>query len=206
MENGTAHAMLLKLLFSTVICAFIGWITNFIAIKMLFHPRQPLQVGSLTVQGIFPKRQKALAFNLAAVIEGELLSHDDIRQAMHRPEFARRLKDRILDGFTDFLSKRLGGLNPMIAMFLDSAMMDRIKGLLDAEMDRIVPGLLETATSELQNSLDLRQIIQDKIEGLSMERLEALLMSIMAREFRFIEVVGAVLGAAIGLVQGLIFL
>ncbi|NLW81210.1 MAG: DUF445 family protein [Desulfovibrionales bacterium] len=198
--------MLLKLLFSTVICAFIGWITNFIAIKMLFHPRQPLQVGSLTVQGIFPKRQKALAFNLAAVIEGELLSHDDIRQAMHRPEFARRLKDRILDGFTDFLSKRLGGLNPMIAMFLDSAMMDRIKGLLDAEMDRIVPGLLETATSELQNSLDLRQIIQDKIEGLSMERLEALLMSIMAREFRFIEVVGAVLGAAIGLVQGLIFL
>ncbi len=198
--------MLLKLLFSTVICAFIGWITNFIAIKMLFHPRQPLQVGSLTVQGIFPTRQKALAFNLAAVIEGELLSHDDIRQAMHRPEFARRLKDRILDGFTDFLSKRLGGLNPMIAMFLDSAMMDRIKGLLDAEMDRIVPGLLETATSELQNSLDLRQIIQDKIEGLSMERLEALLMSIMAREFRFIEVVGAVLGAAIGLVQGLIFL
>ena len=198
--------MLLKLLFSTVICAFIGWITNFIAIKMLFHPRQPLQVGSLTVQGIFPKRQKALAFNLAAVIEGELLSHDDIRQAMHRPEFARRLKDRILDGFTDFLSKRLGGLNPMIAMFLDSAMMDRIKGLLDAEMDRIVPGLLETATSELQNSLDLRQIIQDKIEGLSMERLEALLMSIMAREFRFIEVVGAVLGGLIGLVQGLIFL
>ena len=197
--------MLLKLLFSTVICAFIGWITNFIAIKMLFHPRQPLQVGSLTVQGIFPKRQKALAFNLAAVIEGELLSHDDIRQAMHRPEFARRLKDRILDGFTDFLSKRLGGLNPMIAMFLDSAMMDRIKGLLDAEMDRIVPGLLETATSELQNSLDLRQIIQDKIEGLSMERLEALLMSIMAREFRFIEVVGGVLGGLIGLVQGLIF-
>jgi uncharacterized membrane protein YheB (UPF0754 family) len=30
--------MLLKLCFSTLICAFIGWITNFIAIKMLFHP------------------------------------------------------------------------------------------------------------------------------------------------------------------------
>ncbi|NCD26293.1 MAG: DUF445 family protein, partial [Deltaproteobacteria bacterium] len=71
--------MLLKLFFSTVICAFIGWITNFIAIKMLFHPRVPVQVGSLTIQGIFPKRQKALALNLAAVIEGELLSHDDIR-------------------------------------------------------------------------------------------------------------------------------
>ena len=38
-----------------------------------------------------------------------------------------------------------------------------------------------------------------------MERLETLLMSIMAREFRFIEVVGAVLGALIGLTQGLLF-
>ena len=197
--------MLLKLCLSTVICAFIGWITNFIAIKMLFHPRRPVQVGSLTVQGIFPKRQKALAMNLAAVIEGELLSHDDIRQAMQRPEFSARLKDRILDGFSEFLSTRLGGLNPMIAMFLDGPMMEKIKGLLDKELDRIVPGLLETATGELENSLDFRRIIQDKIENLSMERLEILLMSIMAREFRFIEVVGAVLGAIIGLIQGLLF-
>jgi uncharacterized membrane protein YheB (UPF0754 family) len=197
--------MLLKLCLSTVICAFIGWITNFIAIKMLFHPRRPVQIGSLTVQGIFPKRQKALAMNLAAVIEGELLSHDDIRQAMQRPEFSARLKDRILDGFSEFLSTRLGGLNPMIAMFLDGPMMEKIKGLLDKELDRIVPGLLETATGELENSLDFRRIIQEKIEGLSMERLEILLMSIMAREFRFIEVVGAVLGAFIGLIQGLLF-
>ncbi len=197
--------MLLKLLFSTVICAFIGWITNFIAIKMLFHPRTPVQVGSLTIQGIFPKRQKALALNLAAVIEGELLSHDDIRAVMQRPEFAARIKDKIQEGFAEFLSKRLGALNPMIAMFLEGAMMDRIKDLLDAELDSIVPGLLETAGGELENTLDFRKVIQNKIENLSMERLEALLMSIMAKEFRFIEVVGAVLGGLIGLLQGLIF-
>ena len=197
--------MLLKLCLSTLTCAFIGWITNFIAIKMLFHPRRPVQIGSLTIQGIFPKRQKALAMNLAAVIEGELLSHDDIQSVMRRPEFAAKLKDSIADGFAEFLSKRLGTLNPMIAMFLDGPMMDKIKGLLDKELDRIVPGLLETATAELENSLDFRKLIQDKVENLSMDRLEALLMSIMAKEFRFIEVVGAVLGAAIGLVQGLIF-
>jgi uncharacterized membrane protein YheB (UPF0754 family) len=197
--------MLLKLCLSTLICAFIGWITNFIAIKMLFHPRRPVQIGSLTIQGIFPKRQKALALNLAAVIEGELLSHEDIQNVMRRPEFATKLKDRIADGFAEFLSKRLGTLNPMIAMFLDGPMMDKIKGLLDKELDRIVPGLLETATTELESSLDFRKLIQEKIENLSMERLEILLMSIMSKEFRFIEVVGAVLGAMIGLIQGLIF-
>ncbi|MDO9581620.1 MAG: DUF445 family protein [Desulfomicrobium sp.] len=197
--------MLLKLCFSVVICAFIGWITNFIAIKMLFHPRRPVQIGSLTVQGIFPKRQKALAMNLAAVIEGELLSHDDIQSVMRRPEFAAKLKGKIQEGFAEFLSKRLGALNPMVSMFLDGPMLNKIKGLLDKELDLIVPGLLETAAGELKNTLDFRKLLQEKIENLSMERLEVLLMSIMAREFRFIEVVGAVLGATIGLVQGLIF-
>lgn len=197
--------MLIKLCFSTIICAFIGWITNYIAIKMLFHPRKPITICSLTIQGIFPKRQKALAMNLAAVIEGELLSHNDIKEAMQRPEFSARIKERILDGFTTFLTTRLGSINPMIGAFLNGDLLQKIKDLLDSELDRIVPGLLETATSELESSLDFRQIIQDKIEGLSMERLEVLLMSIMSREFRFIEVVGAILGALIGLIQGLIF-
>jgi uncharacterized membrane protein YheB (UPF0754 family) len=67
-----------------------------------------VQLGSLTVQGIFPKRQKALAMNLAAVIEGELLSHDDIQDVMRARNSRPRLKDRIQDGFSEFLSKRLG--------------------------------------------------------------------------------------------------
>jgi len=198
--------MLFKLFASTVICAFIGWVTNYIAIKMLFHPRMPLTICGLTIQGIFPKRQKALAANLAAVIEEKLLSHDDIQEFMHRPEIADKLKEKIQDGFAEFLSKRLGSLNPMIAMFLDSAMMEKIRTLLDAELDRIMPGLLETATGELEKHMDFRLIIQEKIEDLSMDKLEELLMSIMSKEFKFVELVGAVLGGLIGLIQALLFL
>lgn len=198
--------ILAKLAFSTLICAFIGWITNFIAIKMLFHPRRPVHIGSLTVQGIFPKRQQALALNLAAVIENELLSHDDIQQSMQRPEFIAKVKESILQGFTTFLTTRLSGLHPMIAMFVTGPMLEKITGLLDTEMDRIVPGLLATASTELENTLDFRAVIQEKIENLSIERLEALLMSIMAKEFRFVEIVGAVLGGAIGLAQSVIYL
>lgn len=197
--------MLFKLFSSTLICAFIGWITNYIAIKMLFHPRQPMRFGSLTVQGIFPKRQQALAINLAAVIEGELLSHNDIQAAMLRPEFADRLKGKIQEGFATFLTTRLGSIHPMIGAFLSGDLLDKVVGLLDTELDRIVPGLLETATDELEKSLDFRKVIQAKIENLPMDRLEALLMSIMAKEFRFVELVGGVLGGIIGLIQGILF-
>ncbi len=198
--------MLIKLLFSTLICAFIGWLTNFLAIKMLFHPYKPVSICGLKLHGIFPKRQKALAANLANAIEEELFSHQDIQEVMLSPEFSSRVKQKLLTGFTDFLTHRLGEVHPMAGMLLSPEILDTILKLLESELERIVPELIETAAQKIEDSLDLRGLIQEKIENLSIPRLENLLMSIMSEEFCFVEFVGAVLGAVIGLTQGFIFL
>ena len=50
------------------ISAFIGWITNWIAIKMLFHPKDPKRILGVTFHGIFPKRQQQFATKLGAVV------------------------------------------------------------------------------------------------------------------------------------------
>ena len=43
------------------ISAFIGWFTNWIAIKMLFHPKEEKNILGIKIQGIFPKRQQQFA-------------------------------------------------------------------------------------------------------------------------------------------------
>ncbi len=60
------------------IAAIIGWFTNFIAVKMLFHPKEPLNLGFFTVQGIFPKRQEVLAEKLGEMVARDLFSVDDL--------------------------------------------------------------------------------------------------------------------------------
>ena len=50
-----------------LLSAFTGWITTWVAIKMLFHPRNPIKILGFTVQGIFPKNQRLIAQKLAAV-------------------------------------------------------------------------------------------------------------------------------------------
>ena len=47
--------------------AFTGWVTTWIAIKMLFHPRKPISIFGFKVQGIFPKNQQLIAQNLGQV-------------------------------------------------------------------------------------------------------------------------------------------
>ncbi len=78
--------MNLWLLLIPVISAFIGWFTNWIAIKMLFHPREPKKFLGITFQGIFPKRQAQFAEKLGKLVADELLSFKDIEQKITSPE------------------------------------------------------------------------------------------------------------------------
>ncbi|MFM9021264.1 MAG: DUF445 domain-containing protein, partial [Sediminibacterium sp.] len=68
-----------------LISAFIGWFTNWIAIKMLFHPRQPKKILGLTFHGIFPKRQQVFAARLGKLVSDELLSFTDISTKITHP-------------------------------------------------------------------------------------------------------------------------
>ena len=62
-----------RLLIIPFIGAGIGWITNVVAIRMLFRPKEPIKVGGITLQGVLPKRQKELAKAIALAVEKELL-------------------------------------------------------------------------------------------------------------------------------------
>ena len=61
------------------ISALIGWLTNYVAVKMLFHPRVPINILGIKIQGVFPKRHKMFAEKIGNVVGGQLFSFDDIK-------------------------------------------------------------------------------------------------------------------------------
>lgn len=196
----------MKLLLSPVICALIGWVTNFLAVKMLFHPHKAIHIGPFVIQGIFPKRQKELAESLGEMIERELISHTDIKNVIHDPAFIDKHKDVVLEYLDVFFREKLTTLHPMVGMFLNDDTLKTVRGMLSKELDEMLPKLIDTTASELECSLDFKCLVQDKVECFSMEQLESILFGIMKKEFRFIEVIGGVLGFIIGLIQVGIFL
>ncbi len=52
----------------------IGWFTNWVAVKLLFKPEKPVNLGITTLQGIFPKRQNKLAEKIGKMVALELLT------------------------------------------------------------------------------------------------------------------------------------
>ncbi len=184
-----------------VISGFIGWVTNWVAIKMLFHPRNPVNVLGMTIHGIFPKRQKQFAEKLGKLVSNELLSFSEIEQKIINPSNLKKMMPLVEAHVDDFLRHKLKDVFPVISMFIGDKTINELKGFFMTELEALFPILMQRYMKNLQEELDLEQIVIEKVSGFSSDKLEEILMGIMSKEFRFVEILGGVLGFLIGLIQ-----
>lgn len=189
------------LLLIPVISAFIGWVTNWVAIKMLFHPKQPVKVLGITFQGIFPKRQDQFAVKLGKLVSEQLLSFNDIESKLTNPANLQKMMPMVEQKIDDFLRIKLADTMPMISMFIGDKTIEKLKTAITTELESLFPALIKNYTSSLRQELDLEQIVTEKVKNFSSDQLEDILYQVMAREFKFVEIIGGVLGFLIGLVQ-----
>lgn len=192
--------MTLSDIFIPLIAALIGWITNYIAIRMLFRPRRPVTVAGITLHGLIPKRQKELAENIGETVSKSLVNHDDVTAVLRTPEVQEKISREVEGEIDAFLEKFLSG-NPMVAMFLQGEMLQQVKGVLVQQLEARTPHLLEQVIDTLEEKVDFKAIVQRKIEGFDLGELEDLIYRISSKELKTIEVLGAVLGFLVGLLQ-----
>jgi len=187
-----------------VISAFIGWVTNWVAIKMLFHPREPKKFFGITFQGIFPKRQKQFAEKLGKLVSDEFLSFGDIEEKISNPENLKKIMPVIETHIDDFLRNRLSDEMPVISMFIGDKTIHKLKSAFMKEIETLFPKVMRQYAGNLKSELDLEHIVIQKVSAFSSDKLEETLYQIMSKEFRFVEVIGAIIGFIIGVVQVLI--
>lgn len=189
------------LLIIPVISAFIGWVTNWVAIKMLFHPREPKKFLGITFQGIFPKRQQQFAEKLGKLVSAEFLSFSDIEQKISSPENLKKIMPMIENHIDDFLRHKLSEQMPVLSMFIGDKTINSLKEVFMKELEILFPQVMKQYAANLKTELDLEHIVIQKVSNFSSDKLEEILYQIMSREFRFVEIIGAVIGFIIGGVQ-----
>lgn len=184
-----------------VISGFIGWVTNWVAIKMLFHPKKPIYFLGIKIHGIFPKSQEQFAVKLGKLVSEQLLSFTDIESKLTNPVNIQKMMPEIENHLDHFLRVKLKETMPMISAFIGDKTVDKLKTVFANELEQLFPSLIKNYTASLKNDLDLEQIVTEKVKNFSSDQLEDILYQIMAKEFRFVEIIGGVLGFLIGLLQ-----
>jgi len=187
-----------------LISAFIGWFTNWIAIKMLFHPKEPKKILGITFHGIFPKRQQQFAEKLGKLVSEELLSFKEIEEKIINPDNLSKMMPLVEDKIDLFLREKLSIVFPMISMFIGQNTISNLKIVFMQELETMFPEIIGSYMKNIESQLDLEKMVTEKVAGFSSDKMETILNQIMSKEFRFVEIIGGVLGLIIGILQVLI--
>ena len=94
----------------------------------------------------------------------------------------------------------------MLAMFVGEKTIAQVKAVFMTELQELFPVLMKQYMTTLEKELDMEKIVSEKVGKFSSDKLEEILNQIMSTEFRFVEIIGGVLGFLIGIVQVLLTL
>ena len=184
-----------------IIAALIGWMTNFLAVKMLFHPKEPKNIFGLTFHGVFPKRQSALAEKLGHLVSKELFSISDVSARIKDFATSEEAMNEVGKRIEMTIRNKLVQTFPMLAMFLSDEMVEKVTGLFKKELKEFLAETSKGLGEKNEHNLNIEKMVEERVNAFSSDKLESLLNELMKKEFRFIELVGAVLGFLIGCVQ-----
>ncbi|MBN1600405.1 MAG: DUF445 family protein [Chitinispirillaceae bacterium] len=191
---------IIVLLFIPVISALIGWITNFIAVRMIFRPRNEVRILGIRIQGLIPKRKQDLAVKIAHTVEKELISHRDIKDALKSEDFHLQTSDVIREKIEDFITAKACS-NPLVGMFITPEITSRLSATFMEELQNEIPAVMDSLLEKVEAKIDFREIIQNKIEQFDPSKLESIVYAIASKELKAIEILGGVLGFVVGLIQ-----
>lgn len=196
----------LSYLLLPIIAAAIGWFTNWIAVKMLFHPRKKIRILFFDIQGIFPKRQYAMAEKIGKMVATELLNVSDFKERINDPKNLTAINQNIEAKVDQYLDETFPNKYPMMSMLLGKKARVKMKKDFLQEVQQVTPVVIDKYMENLEGTFDVEKIVRQKVSLLSPVTLENLIMGILKKEFQFIELIGAVLGFMIGVIQVLLVL
>ena len=195
-----------QLLVMVLISGAIGWITNWVAIKMLFRPHKEINFGLFKIQGLIPKRRAEIGSGIANIIQNELISVKDVISNIDREEFSKRLDSSIDKVLEKNLKAKVKEKFPLLQMFFTDKIAKDIGNTIKEIVMENQEKIFEIFSNYAEENIDFEVIIYDKISNFSLDKLEEIITLLANKELKHIEVIGAILGMLIGAVQYLITL
>lgn len=117
--------------------ALIGYVTNYVAIRMLFRPLQAWRIFGLRVPltpGIIPAKRGELAQKMGEMVGDHLLTAEDVGRAFAKESVQRELRLAVTDKLGGFLDQQLGPLESLVPERFRS----RFRELVDLLRDKLI--------------------------------------------------------------------
>jgi len=188
-------------------CGFIGFFTNWFALRMMFRPVQEIRIfGIFKLQGIVPKGLPTFAKLVANVVENELIQMDDIANAV---DIKKILKDNKTGIYTVIEKAYIDHKYRIPEKYQILINEETLKSFQDNVFEHMLleaPKALSLFMEHGQEKVGIRNYILDRLLTFEPDIMEKLVYSIAGREIRFIVWYGGIFGGILGFLQYALYL
>jgi uncharacterized membrane protein YheB (UPF0754 family) len=178
---------------------FVGYLTNWIAIKLVFSPREPTKIGPITIQGLFHKRQNEVAEAFGRTVATRVLNADNIVTTVMESDGAKRMNEIVAHRIGELISKYEA--HPMAKLVVPEASQPALRAEVLERIQTEWPkpgGFFHTFAGE---AVDLQGELERRMKALDRESYEGVLRPAFQQDEWKLIAAGAVLGTIAGVLQ-----
>ncbi len=183
------------------VAALIGWVTNMVAIRLLFKPYEPVRLLLFNLQGVIPKHYREYVEKIADIAVGNFLTTQELTAMLDPGELAENFKPFFDRAFDEALEEARRLADPKYASMLESPGSENIRKQVWEQILASAPQALEELVERADELVDMHAWIVEKNMLLGPQGMEKVVHDISGRELRWIEYFGAIFGVMIGLFQ-----
>jgi uncharacterized membrane protein YheB (UPF0754 family) len=179
----------------------VGYLTNWIAINLIFRPLNPRKIGRWTVQGLFLKRQAEVAAVWCRLVTREIVTIRQIIEAMLYGPRSKSTHALIKNHIRPVADEALGALRPAAQLTVGSK---RLEGIRESVGDKALEisiepfknwSFIEDRASVLEN------LLNERMANLQPEEFQDLLRPCFQEDEWKLILMGGVLGLLAGMAQ-----
>jgi uncharacterized membrane protein YheB (UPF0754 family) len=187
--------------------ASIGLFTDWLAIKLIFVPREPMRLTRrLVLQGKFQRRRAEVARQYGQMIAREVLTVPNLMEAILRGPRSDRLLSMIERMVADAVDEQAGTAGPLVTVAIGARRLEEMKRAAAARAVEALPATMQHAEGYLTRAMDVANMVEERMLRLTPVEYEGLLRPAFRQDEWKLIAVGGVIGFLVGELQVLLML
>ncbi len=182
----------------------VGYLTNYLALEMIFRPYyEKKYLGVFKYQGLFLKRQDQVSRQYSAFVAKHILNARNILEEILYGKAADAVFNIIRNSAIKSVENTASIAKPFISLTVGDEKYRTMRKTIVTRMMELAPQSIERLEGYVGVAMDLEDTMYERMRKLTPEEFESVLRSAFQEDELLLILVGAVLGALVGLGQAI---
>ena len=180
---------------------FVGYLTNVLALRMIFSPTNPIKIFKWQIQGLFIKRQKEVSRGYAQLISDNVMTMDNVFTQMFNGEGADKLIQIITKHSQEGIDRMAGFNSSLIKFTSGTDTYDEIKTITVKRFIEAAPEQIHIVFDYAKQALDIEETMYTRMTSLPPDEFVDFLRPVFQEDEWKLILTGAILGMVAGFLQ-----